>query len=652
MRTLECQALVWTDLSRASFACAHLACSTFTGTFLKYSNFAGADCSAVSFAKTVATDACFRECCLVDADFTDADLDRASFAHANLASANMRTAKNLRMGALRGANLEGAELPTSITNLPFEKWLDEPTKAHTLMLYSLILLCMFGLASVAGTSDLSMFTTTGIITLPLISSNLSVPVFYLLYPSSIFLLYLFNIMALTSYWANAASLPAVFPNGLRVTDFLSPSPLVLILRRMYPRHGRRSPGQNKIAAGIASFLVWWLVLLTILGFWMRYLPRHHYFGSALHVLVLALATTVAITSARSARRQFRAISGSRALLEFTLWASCLLACITVFGALTYGAISGVPPKLYVARYAQDDVFVFMGQGIQAFKGKRNPIQVWGPRILAFQGFSTFANLRDQELSVKPASWSGTLEQVKGSDFSGQDLPFANFDRTFAAKANFRGTALGYASFIYADLREADFGFGDESYYGWGLTGRSTRIAVGFESSISLNNVDLGNSVFLGADMREAKLTSVNATEADFTVTDLRKANLTQGIFDSANFIGSDMRGALLGGASLSDAQLHGARLEGTDLSQVRGLTQVQIDLACMDARTKLPPGLRTAMPCSSPLRKSEALQVLASPVECKPPEPGSQTLSSAGEGPPPACLPRAKVYQFIRVVRQ
>ncbi|MDH3920535.1 MAG: pentapeptide repeat-containing protein, partial [Rhodospirillales bacterium] len=69
--------------------------------------------------------------------------------------------------------------------------------------------------------------------------------------------------------------------------------------------------------------------------------------------------------------------------------------------------------------------------------------------------------------------------------------------------------------------------------------------------------------------------------------------------------GADLRGSNLSGARLGavlrQVELAGARLDGADLSgawlaDATGLTQAQLDRACGDRRTKLPPGL-TVAPC-------------------------------------------------------
>jgi uncharacterized protein YjbI with pentapeptide repeats len=68
-------------------------------------------------------------------------------------------------------------------------------------------------------------------------------------------------------------------------------------------------------------------------------------------------------------------------------------------------------------------------------------------------------------------------------------------------------------------------------------------------------------------------------------------------FRGASFRGTELSGANLAGAKMDGADLTGAIMSitsflGTDLRHVKGLTQKQLDLACSDKTTKLPPGLR------------------------------------------------------------
>ncbi len=65
----------------------------------------------------------------------------------------------------------------------------------------------------------------------------------------------------------------------------------------------------------------------------------------------------------------------------------------------------------------------------------------------------------------------------------------------------------------------------------------------------------------------------------------------------AKLVGVDLRGARLADADLANARLVDADLRGADLSHVRNLTQRQLDFACVDAETRLPPGLAAPPPC-------------------------------------------------------
>jgi len=59
----------------------------------------------------------------------------------------------------------------------------------------------------------------------------------------------------------------------------------------------------------------------------------------------------------------------------------------------------------------------------------------------------------------------------------------------------------------------------------------------------------------------------------------------------------------LAGANMKDAHFFLTRLDGVDLSKTVGLSQRQLDDACGDAQTKLPPGLKK--PARWPCAKDE-----------------------------------------------
>jgi uncharacterized protein YjbI with pentapeptide repeats len=106
---------------------------------------------------------------------------------------------------------------------------------------------------------------------------------------------------------------------------------------------------------------------------------------------------------------------------------------------------------------------------------------------------------------------------------------------------------------------------------------------------------------VGCNLAGADLTNTCVKEHDLHGADFTGANATLMCMSFANFTNVSFRGAELSGANLAGAKMDGADLTGaktsitsflgTDLTHVKGLSQAQLDVACGDATTKLPPGL-------------------------------------------------------------
>ena len=103
----------------------------------------------------------------------------------------------------------------------------------------------------------------------------------------------------------------------------------------------------------------------------------------------------------------------------------------------------------------------------------------------------------------------------------------------------------------------------------------------------LMGADLSNTCVKDHDLRGANFDGANATLMCMSFADFR----------GASFRGTELSGANLAGAKMDGADLTGAltsitSFAGTDLRQVKGLTQKQLNVACSDKDTKLPPGLK------------------------------------------------------------
>ena len=74
--------------------------------------------------------------------------------------------------------------------------------------------------------------------------------------------------------------------------------------------------------------------------------------------------------------------------------------------------------------------------------------------------------------------------------------------------------------------------------------------------------------------------------------------MTQANLQDTNLQDATLARADLSGARLDSADLRRANFSGAILSSTIGLTQAQLNAACVDDKTKLPPGLNRPAPCS------------------------------------------------------
>ena len=125
---------------------------------------------------------------------------------------------------------------------------------------------------------------------------------------------------------------------------------------------------------------------------------------------------------------------------------------------------------------------------------------------------------------------------------------------------------------YADLRNADLRGADLSKSNL----RRARADYIQAEQSTWNNAYLDGATLSGAVLARSDLRNIHAYRVDLSTADLE---------------GADLRRASLSHANLRGTKFDGTRLEGSYLRFVDGLTQTQLDTACGDDNTRLPPGL-------------------------------------------------------------
>jgi uncharacterized protein YjbI with pentapeptide repeats len=164
--------------------------------------------------------------------------------------------------------------------------------------------------------------------------------------------------------------------------------------------------------------------------------------------------------------------------------------------------------------------------------------------------------------------------------------------------------LNLMGFRLAGVRAEKTVFNDSVFYQMELTGLYAPHAEFKNANLigaTLNQSDLGSANFEKAQLswsslKSGMLANVMLKEAEMVETDLTESVLESANLEKANLSGAIFRMAHLnrarfGEADLSEAVLEGAVLIGTDLGRARNLTQKQLDMACGDKDTILPPGL-------------------------------------------------------------
>jgi uncharacterized protein YjbI with pentapeptide repeats len=216
----------------------------------------------------------------------------------------------------------------------------------------------------------------------------------------------------------------------------------------------------------------------------------------------------------------------------------------------------------------------------------------GAAILAGGLMMSFAPLR-RPFNLIRANLSDQLFSrldLKEADFEGANLVRTRLMRVDLTSANFLDANLANAESIKSNFARARFYHSNltGASLGDNLTGAQF---VGADlTHANLSGTDLTGAI-LYANLTDASLSSANLTGADLhlsflTDTDFRAANL-----DRANLSNLNVR------ADLADAILKDANFSGADLSNCQGLTQQQLDTACGDAKTTLPPGLNLPRTC-------------------------------------------------------
>jgi uncharacterized protein YjbI with pentapeptide repeats len=545
------------NLRSANLSWADLQAAELTGAILDESNLLHAN-----LRRAVLRQASLRGANLASADLTEASFHETSLRDANLRQADLSRATGLLETSLQGADLNGAQLPEGLAQFEGLANVAEAARNAGKLFVSLLLGCAFVWITLATMTDVALLTGAGSARLPLIDREIPVAYFYTAAPLVLVALSLYFHLYLQRLWELLADLPAFFPDGTPLDRKAYPWAMNSLIHAYVPRfRGWPRPPLMTLQIIASHLFAWWTVPLTLLLFWGQYLRLHDWRVTGWHVLLLAISLGMSAYYQALTRLTLQGDANALPLRQRSqLW----IVVLGLIGALGIGGASLL--FIHAARME------------------------WGI-------VRNFVDLRDAEVSTKPAGWTGKAEVslvrhgtlseeeialIKKANLSRKDLRSARANRAFLINADLRSTDLTGAALEEANLRNANL-------EGAILRGSDLR-GADLQGAI-LRGVDLHGAQLQRADLRGANLqgaTLDQPTTADF---------LRHALYDSrtewpAGFSappfgalkpepGAYLRAARLQGVDLRDADLRsadlrGAHLDGANLSQVRHLDRATL----------------------------------------------------------------------------
>jgi hypothetical protein len=360
----------------------------------------------------------------------------------NLQYANFQGATGLLGNEFAQADVTGAKLPDDIKEFKALEIAKETSQNARKIFFAMLLGCVYSWLTIATTTDVRLLTNTASSPLPIIGTEIPIAWFYIVAPLVLICLYFYFHLYLDNLWGALASLPAIFPDGKRLDERAYPWLLNTLVRRHFKRLKSR-PLIARMKEWITIFLAWWVVPITMIGFWLRYIPRHDWKGTIFHIGLIVVSVSFAIIFYRLCSLILQGKEKGVFRLQnfwkdrrFYYGVSVVMVAV-LFSMLSFGAIDGV----------------------RSGKPNLKNIKIIVPWTFKKVGYDVFANFREMEVSEKPERFWEIPEDdlpkyVKGANLKDRNMKNAVMVKAFLVNADLRGANLQNVNFTGANLQKA------------------------------------------------------------------------------------------------------------------------------------------------------------------------------------------------------
>jgi uncharacterized protein YjbI with pentapeptide repeats len=426
------------------------------------------------------------------------------------------------------------------------------------------------------TKDVALILNTSSSPLPIINAPIPITGFYVVGATLLAAIYCYFHFYLQPMWRALATLPAVFRDGVAQDDKTDPWVLTNLVRTEFAQLRATTPPLTRLENRLSIVMAWWLVPVTLVALWARYLPAHDISGLTWLAFLIGATTFFGRHTFGLARAKMRGEvppAGStppggwsqtllsRVLRELSRVRSGQIVVWFLLPFLIIVALS-ISASVQSPRDSQGSVVVF--------SLNEHVLREFDPtpsKLLNFVRVRTYADLREAEVAQMPPDWAGKdWGEVKRVELRARNLAFADATSAFLANADLRGATmtgaqLGFAQLQGADLRAAQL----QDAVLWQAQLQSALLAEARLQGARLQGANLQNVNLGSAELRSATLSRANLQGVD-----LRKAQLQGADLSHAQLQGADLSQAQLQGAQLGNANLQGADLRGTGIWRARG----------------------------------------------------------------------------------
>jgi uncharacterized protein YjbI with pentapeptide repeats len=531
--------LYWAKLDRANLRGANLQEAD-----LSRANLQGANLRRANLEKADLTEANLRNTKLQEAKFQETNVLKTEFFDADLRDTNLSHSQNLLSRQLAGANLTACELPQTVSRFEELDHASEITKTTATLLWTLLTGCLYAGLTVANTTDASFYVSASTLKLPILDATIPTWGFFILAPIVLLGWYFYFLLNLQRLWEGLITLPAHFPDGMRLDQKATPWFIAGLAYSYFPQLKTQKPAFLRTQKFLSLVLVWWIVPLTLIFVWINYLKARFWPITLVQILAIGLATFLGFRTWQVAKAtlQRETPRPPKKILVYAFLPFLFLSLLWVSEEVINLVPPGLEPEL-VAEYESQQKLGPIRYGLFGYYLDER-IATWpfiGSMVKWF--FSRpFVNIDFEELSKMPTGEKTQdlekitdekelikhLARIKGADLHSSNLRHSRAQQVFLARANLSGANLSGAYLVGANLEQAD-----------------------------LQHTNFFNAHMIGANLQRA----------DLQDADLRKARLTEAVLNNANLQGADFQGAGLKKATLQKANLQGANfVEANDLT--------------------------------------------------------------------------------------